>query len=69
MADQFDRASDIEESYRQQAIASQLNSVSRDRLAVTGKCHNCAEPLKNGGLFCDSDCRDDHQRRLLAKRF
>lgn len=36
----------------------------------TGFCHNCGELIK-GGIFCDTDCQDDHakrQRILEAQR-
>ncbi|ECD1914939.1 hypothetical protein EP98_25725 [Salmonella enterica subsp. enterica] len=37
----------------------------RPALAFTGACHNCSEPLNEGG--CDADCRDDHKRRFRAR--
>lgn len=35
----------------------------RPRLSPTGYCHNCGEPVLEGDFFCDSDCRDDYERR------
>ncbi|AMZ77747.1 hypothetical protein A4308_12350 [Enterobacter sp. ODB01] len=43
-----------------------LKGRLRPVLAFTGSCHNCSEPLKEGG-FCDSYCRDDHERRFRAR--
>lgn len=31
-------------------------------LPETGFCHNCTDPIE-AGKFCDSDCRDDWQKR------
>lgn len=30
-----------------------------------GECHNCSEPLSEG-VYCDSDCRADHENRVGA---
>ena len=35
--------------------------------APTGFCLNCDETVEHG-LFCDSDCRDQHARREAAAR-
>lgn len=35
-------------------------------LPAIGQCYNCEEPLKVG-VFCDSDCRDDYERRVRGK--
>lgn len=69
MADQFDRASEREQMDRDLAIQSALRAGNANRLLATGTCHNCADPLPAGGLFCDADCRDDHQARARARRF
>lgn len=69
VADQFDRASEREDLDRELAIKEALRPSSPNRLMVTGKCHNCDEPLNNGGLFCDRDCSADHEHRARARRF
>lgn len=33
-----------------------------------GRCGNCGEACAPTALYCDDDCRDDHQRRLAAQR-
>lgn len=38
------------------------------RLRYIGECHNCGEPTPEGVNFCDTDCRDDYQRRTDAHR-
>lgn len=30
-----------------------------------GHCHNCGEPVEH--LFCDSDCRDDYEERIVKQ--
>lgn len=41
-------------------------SVSLDSLPIpNGYCYNCCEPLKEGKLFCDSDCREDYKKRYF----
>ena len=37
--------------------------ASRPRLLPAGGCHNCGEPVNASACFCDSDCRDDYERR------
>lgn len=69
MADFYDRASEREDLDRELAIKQAIRPSSPNRLMSTGKCHNCAEPLTSGGLFCDSDCSADHELRSRARRF
>lgn len=41
----------------------QANSGLRPK----GVCHNCGETLtQNNQLFCDSDCREDYEKRRHA---
>lgn len=59
MADQFDRATEIEERDREQALAMR----KPEGPAATGFCLNCEEPLEDGRRWCDKDCSTDWQRR------
>ncbi len=68
MADQLDQASDLEELQRQQSIAAHLATTDQ-RMKSTGQCHNCQEELQGDTLFCDSDCRDDYDKRTRARRY
>lgn len=43
-----------------------LNGRLRPVLAFTGECYHCAKHLDEG-CFCDTDCRDDHERRCRAR--
>ncbi|MDR1350730.1 MAG: hypothetical protein LBJ59_08170 [Zoogloeaceae bacterium] len=36
--------------------------------AATGFCLNCGEPLPDGLCWCDTDCRNDWQRRETGER-
>ena len=65
MADQFDKASDLEQLDRDRSIA-----IARQKTASpepTGFCFWCEEPVLPGARWCNSDCREDwdnEQRRL-----
>lgn len=69
MADQFDRASEHETLDRELAIKAALATSRAGILNPKGHCYNCAEPLPKGGLFCDADCRTDHEGRKRSQRF
>lgn len=34
----------------------------------TGVCYNCGEVLPAGKIYCDADCRDDHEKYLQFNR-
>lgn len=52
-----------EQRFRDAALA-----VRKPTLLACGQCHYCAEPLRCGLLFCDLECRDDHEREQDARR-
>ena len=62
--DDIDRAQVREELDRSLAIAAARKNVPQ----ATGKCHNCAASIPPAALFCDTDCRDDHERYIDARR-
>ena len=33
-----------------------------------GSCHNCLEPVAEGRVFCDADCREDYEFRKKQER-
>jgi len=37
--------------------------TKKPELPATGECYNCEEELPPGARFCDSDCRDDWEKR------
>lgn len=65
MADDIDRARERESMDRERAIAA---ACARQALPYTGACHNCDAALEPPLHFCDSDCRDDYQKREKAGR-
>ena len=60
MPDEIDRASELEERQRADALSRVRTRVG---LLLCGACHNCGERLPAGRLFCDADCRDDFEKR------
>lgn len=64
MQDDFDRASDLEQTVRDFAI-ERVRSQNQN-LKSTGFCLNCKEPSKK--RFCDIDCRNDYEKRHHENR-
>ena len=64
MSDEIDIANDLAEMERNAAILEARRAAGP---VYSGMCHNCCEPLEDG-LFCDTDCRDDHQQRARFKK-
>lgn len=62
--DEFDRASELEQRERDACVAAARN---RRGLLPCGFCYNCEEPLPAGRLFCDTECRDDYEKRVRKK--
>lgn len=56
--DDLDRASELEEKQRAQAML-----LRKPSLQAIGQCWNCSEPVGHGRLFCCIECRDDFQDR------
>lgn len=62
MADEADRANDTLEKMLdgwRNEVAYQL----RHSIQPTGNCLNCDERLDDGRRWCDTDCRNDWERR------
>lgn len=62
--DAFERASKLEAQSRAIAIAARREAGP----PATGHCAFCGEPVADGLRWCDTDCRDDWQRALHARR-
>lgn len=62
MSDIIDRANERAEEDLARAISAARNSNGL-QAAATGHCLWCAEPLADGQRWCNSECRDDWQRR------
>ena len=65
MADEFDRASDIEMAERDRLI-NQARSTKK--IEATGHCLYCNAELPNPKRFCDEWCRDDWQIEQDARK-
>lgn len=61
MTDVFDQATEREEKDRQLAIDAARTRIAD--LPFVGAYYNCDAIVPAGHRFCDSDCRDDWQRR------
>lgn len=61
-ADQIDDGSETAEFLLQVA----LNNAGKYKfLPFVGRCYNCESRLSDSN-FCDSDCRDDYEKRNKA---
>jgi hypothetical protein len=60
-----DKATELEELDRESAMNLHRKRAAAFRLP-DGQCANCDEPLPPNQHFCDSDCRDDYERRRRA---
>lgn len=65
MADQFDRASDLEQLDRDRCIAAAR--ATTPALEATGFCLWCEEVVGPGRRWCDADCASDHSRSLRVR--
>jgi hypothetical protein len=64
MQDDFDRASDLEQHDRDEAIKHIRDH--QKTIESNGSCLNCHEPsIKR---FCDIDCRNDYEKRHYENR-
>ena len=64
MADQFDRAQEIE--YRDRQINLEEARMPKKQLIATGKCLYCYETLAPDAVnkrFCDIECRDEFDKQ------
>ena len=62
VSDPLDRAAQLEEAERTTAALFRKPVLKR-----TGRCYNCGEPVQPAALFCDADCRTQHEAIQAAK--
>lgn len=62
-ADILDEAAE----HTQHMIDLALANRNKPQMQFTGECHYCFEPVDKG-LFCSSECRDDHERMEFANK-
>lgn len=60
--DPIDEAAERE----QQMIEVALANRPKPQMIYTGECHWCEEPIAKGH-YCDSECREDHEKFLRAQ--
>lgn len=61
MSDAADRAAELEERARADALADMANE-SQDGPKATGYCLNCEAQLSPPRRWCDVECRDEWER-------
>ena len=63
MSDIADDAERREAQHRADAL-----KVRKPMLTPCGACHYCGESVRGSLLFCNADCRDDHEAMEAARR-
>lgn len=59
MADEVDMTAERDEREAPMRLAASRKPVGP---AANGSCHWCNEPVSPTLRYCDSDCRNDHER-------
>lgn len=57
---------DVAQKFEQQHLAAAMSN-RMPQLPKTGRCHNCSDPVPWNSAFCDSDCREDWEKRRHMK--
>lgn len=61
-----DQAARHAELQLQAAMANHRHAAARTPVAVPGWCANCGAECLPRAVYCDEDCRGDHEARLQA---
>ena len=64
MADEVDKAGNIEQQFLNTALKLVLEAKS---IPFSGFCLACKDPVENR-RYCDSQCRETHEKRLRRNR-
>lgn len=59
-----DMATRREEEFRELALVKQQLQASGGQLVQAGVCTNCGERCHPKAVYCDADCRADHEARM-----
>lgn len=62
-----DTASLREAEFLEVAMCEHRAQVAKD-VVTHGLCANCGEALPARWVYCDQDCKDDHEHRLATER-
>ncbi|MEO8153582.1 MAG: hypothetical protein ABI605_10970 [Rhizobacter sp.] len=60
-----ERVSRSEEEFRNLALLQQRLRAAGAAPAQQGVCTNCLEQCLPQAVYCDPECRDDHEQRLV----
>jgi hypothetical protein len=63
-----DQATQRESEFLSFALLNQQLAAAREPAAVQGVCTNCGEHCLPLAVYCDADCRQEHNRRLRIAR-
>ena len=70
MADEFDRAQELDEKLRAASEEAQREKAGLLEVQPCGHCLNCnATMLVKDQRWCDADCRDDWEIRTKTRHF
>jgi RNA polymerase-binding transcription factor DksA len=63
-----DQATQREEEFLADALIEQQRQARAEAaLAKPGVCSNCGQACLPAAVYCDADCRDDHEKRRAVK--
>lgn len=69
MADDIDRASDMQQVMLDSMIAAQMEKGRQQRETPRAECLNgCGDKPMPGGFFCSQDCASDFEYRKEIRR-
>jgi RNA polymerase-binding transcription factor DksA len=62
-----DEATRTEALFLAGALAAQQLAARQVAPGTPGLCSNCGEPCLPLAVYCDADCRNDHEARVTAR--
>lgn len=68
LADPEDQAQRAADMFLDQALAGQQLRAARARQGTPGVCSNCGEACLPTAVYCDPQCREDHEARQRAEQ-
>lgn len=63
-----DMATLRDEQHLQAALLRQRQAAMAMPGSKPGTCSNCSQPCLPAAVYCDEDCRADHQHRVTVQR-
>lgn len=68
LADPEDQAQRAADMFLGQALAGQQLRAAKLRHGTPGVCSNCGEVCLPTAVYCDAQCREDHESRVRAEQ-